>query len=251
MRRTLAVALLTLLCPPAAAASGPRAAGDLGARLAACGTGAAADERFAVFVGSMAAMPGTRRMAARFDLQARREGQRRWRTVPMTGRWYRSDREGRARFVQTQRVERLSQGAAFRARVRFRWYGAEGVQRDRVRHTPACRQPDQRPDLEVASLAVLPGSDAATSRYVLGVRNAGRTAAGPFEAGMASVAGAAGREIEGLPAGERTTIEFVAPRCRPGETVAFRLDVRGVVREADEGDNALTWACGAPIDSVA
>jgi CARDB len=252
MRRTFVAALLCLLCLlclPAVAAGRPAGAPGPTAKLAACGSGAGADQRFAVFVGSMPALRGTRRMAMRFELQVRRGASRRWSPVMATRKWYRSDLAGRARFVQTQRVERLPQGATYRARVRFRWYGVSGVQLERVRSTPVCRQPDQRPDLEIESFAVAPGPDASSSRYLLGVRNAGRSAADAFTVGVAGLERDAVRSVPGLPAGERTTVELVAPRCRPGEIADFRLDVEDTVAESDEADNGFRWPCGAPIDS--
>jgi CARDB len=252
MRRTTALLLPTLLilvwAAPARAQDEPP---PLAATLAACESGPAADERFAVFTGSMPAMRGTRRMAMRFDLLVRSARERAWRPVRARGfgRWQRSD-PGRAGFVYTKRVERLAQAASYRAIVRFRWYGAAGVQRTTVRRTPSCRQPDQRPDLQIDSFAVAPGPDEGSRRYVVGVRNAGRTAAEPFDVGIAGLDGDLLRAVPGLPAGERATVELVGPRCASGDVVAVRLDPRGVVEEADERDNAFRWVCGTPIDSM-
>jgi hypothetical protein len=253
MRRTTAslppflLLLLAVAAPAAAQDEPPR----LAATLAACESGPTADGRFAVFTGSMPAMRGTRRMAMRFDLWVRPYGSRTWATVRARGfgRWQRSD-PGRAGFVYTKRVERLAQAAFYRVSVRFRWYGAGGVQRTSVRRTPVCRQPDQRPDLEVESFAVAPGPDAGSRRYIVGVRNDGRAAADPFEVGLAGLDGDLVRDVPGLPAGERATVEFAGRPCASGDIVAVRLDTQGVVHEADEDDNAFRWACGAPIDSM-
>jgi CARDB len=252
MRRMTASLLPTLLLlVPAAPAVAQDEPPPLAATLAACQSGSTAEERFAVFTGSMPAMRGTRRMAMRFDLTTRPTGARVWTPVRARGfgRWQRSD-PGRAGFVYTKRVERLAQAAWYRVTVRFRWFGASGVQRTTVRRTPACRQPDQRPDLQVESFAVAPGPDADSRRYVVGVRNAGRTAAGPFEVGLAGLARDAVRSVPALPAGERATVELVAPRCTDGEVVQVRLDPRGAVEESDERDNAFRWVCGTPIDSM-
>jgi subtilase family serine protease len=134
--------------------------------------------------------------------------------------------------------------------VRYRWYGAEGVlQRTRLRRTPLCRQPDQRPDLEVDSVAVADGPEPGTYRYVLGVRNFGRGAAGPFQVGAAGLERDVVRPVAGVPAGDRTTVELVAPRCEEGEAVTFQVDVRDAVDETDEGDNRFRWRCVPPIPS--
>src|SRR5690606_36748050 len=149
----LAVALGLLLVFPAAAGAfaaderpRPRVA------LAACSTGATDDERFGVFTASMPALRGTVRTAMRFPLRERTPGSR-WTRVRAAGfgRWERSD-PGRAGFVYTKRVERMRRVADYRVVVRFRWEQADGTRRRRVRRSPVCRQPDPRPDLELASV---------------------------------------------------------------------------------------------------
>ena len=250
MRRTL-VCLMLLACvaavpafaqdapPPADAAPPP-----LKASLAACSTGASGDQRFAVFTGSMPAYRGTRRMAMRFDLFIRPIGAREWLPVRGKGlsRWQRSD-PGRTGFVYTKRVERLLQGNDYRVTVRFRWYQSSGVRRkDRVRRTPICRQPDQRPNLRVESLAIQPGADGASRRYVVTVVNAGRTAAEAFDVALSTTQEDT-RRIAGLPAGERATIEVPAPACPMGERVIAEADSGGVVEESSERDNRFIGAC--------
>jgi hypothetical protein len=252
MRRTTALLLPTLLfLVSAAPALGQSDPPPLAATLAACQSGPTADERFAIFTASMPALRGTRRMAMRFDLVTRPAAARSWTTVRARGfcRWQRSD-AGRGGFVYTKRVERLVQGATYRVKVRFRWYGASGVQRTAVRRSPVCRQPDQRPDLQVESFTVAPGPDEGSRRYVVGVRNAGRTPAEAFEVGLAGLDQDLLREVPGLPAGERATVEFVGRRCTTGDVVGVRLDPRDAVDEADEADNAFRWVCGTPIDSM-
>src|SRR5687768_4954262 len=156
MRRTLVALLLLCLAavPAAAQDAGTAATADtagarppLKASLAACSVGAEEDQRFAVFTGSMPAYRGTTRMAMRFDLFIRPTGAREWLPVKGKGlsRWQRSD-PGREGFVYTKRVERLLQGNEYRVTVRFRWYQSGAKRSDRVRRTPVCRQPDQRPN---------------------------------------------------------------------------------------------------------
>jgi hypothetical protein len=252
MRRTpvlvllaaLAAALLTI----ASTASARHAERPpLRATLAACGTGASADERFAIFTGSMPARKGTRRMAMRFDLYERVDGRDRYARLaaPAFGRWERSE-PGRAGFVYTKRVERLREAAAYRAVVRFRWYDADGTaQRTLTRTTPPCRQPDRRADLEVESIGVVSGERSGEARYLVTVANAGLSAAGAFDVGLVAGGTEAVRSVAALAPGERTTIELAGPRCEGAETISATVDVRGAVDEADEGDNAYRKLCGA------
>lgn len=253
MRRILVCLLLAVVAAvPAFAQDAPQpqpAAVDpapppLKASLAACSTGAAADQRFAVFTGSMPAYRGTRRMAMKFDLYSRPVGGDTWAPVTVRGfgRWQRSD-PGRAGFVYTKRVERLRQGHEYRVAVRFRWYQAPGLaRRDRVRRTPVCRQPDQRPNLRIEALRIEQGADAASRRYVVTVANAGRTAANAFDVGLVTTRDDV-RSVPGLPAGDRATVEFAAPACPMGERVLAQVDVRDVIDEASERDNRFIAAC--------
>ena len=247
MRRTpVALIALPLLFATGAASDLPvDDRPPLKASLAACLSGPTEDERFAVFTGSMPAYRGTRRMAMRFSMVTREPGALKWTSVRVRGfdRWQRSD-PGREGFVYTKRVERLSQDAEYRVVVRFRWYGLRGRQRaDRVRRTPVCRQPDQRADLEIETLSVLPGPDEASRRYVATVLNAGRTAAGPFDVAIAPAGAASLRQVAGLPPGERATVEVVAPACPWGERVTAQADPARVVDESDERDNRSIGAC--------
>jgi hypothetical protein len=256
MRRTLLLLLVIALALPGAAGAGSLQAGErppLAATLDACAAGATPDERFAVFTGSMPALRGTTRMAMRFTLLLRSRSAGDWEVVRAKGfgRWERSD-PGRAGFVYSKRVERLLQGRTYRVVVRYRWYGSSGaLQRTRIRRTPVCRVPDQRPDLEVDSVAVADGPEPGTYRYVLGVRNAGRSAAGPFAVGAAGLERDVVRPVAGVPAGDRTSVELVGPSCSEGDAVTFRLDVRGSVDESDERDNGFRWRCVPPIPSSA
>ena len=216
----------------------------LKASLAACSTGATEDERFAVFTGSMPGYRGTRRMAMKFDLFIRPVGGDTWLPVRARGlgRWQRSE-PGRNGFVYTKRVERLLQGNEYRVVVRFRWYQTPGTRRrDRVRRTPICRQPDQRPNLRIETLRIEPGADVASRRYVVTVANVGRTAAEAFDVGLSTTQDDV-RSVPGLPAGERATVEFAAPACPMGERVVAQADVRGVVDESAERDNRFIAAC--------
>jgi hypothetical protein len=246
MRRApfVVAALLLALCPASPAAAQERP--PLRASLAACESGAGPAARFAVFTGSMPALAGTQRMSMRFDLMERPDRARRWRRVraPAFGRWDRSRVAGAAGFIYTKRVERLKEGARYRAVVRFRWLDRRGrVQRSARRTTAVCSQPFQRPNLAVEAVAIAPGPDAATYRYLVTVVNGGRTAASPSRLGLVTDAGDAVREVPALPPGGRTTVELVQRRCTEGSRLQVTLDLDRAVGESDEGDNASSWPC--------
>lgn len=247
MRRTSAVLSLFALVLAAGAGPAQGAARDkrppLRAALPVCSAGAESDERFAVFTGSMPAYRGTRRMLMRFDLYVRPLGGRRWTAVRGRGlrRWTRSD-SGRAGFVYAKRVENLVPGNEYRTVVRFRWRQTGRRTIRRSRRTPLCRQPELRPNLRIEALSVLPGPDASTRRYVVTVRNRGRSAAGAFDVGIVTTRDDV-LPVSGIPARERTTVEVVAPACAAGGRVFARADVRGVVEESNERDNRSSAAC--------
>jgi hypothetical protein len=244
MRRALFAFLVVCLVPAASAAGQPPA---LRASLAACESGATPAQRFAVFTGSMPALAGTRRMWMRFDLLEKRRGAKRWHRLkaPAFGHWDRSKVSGASGFIYTKRVERLKEDARYRAVVRFRWIDAKGhVQRERRRVTRSCTQPSQRPNLVVESVAIAPSPDPQAFRYIISVANDGPTAAGAFSLGLRIDGPVLAREVPGIAAGGRTTVEITAPRCREGADIAVTLDIARVVREASERDNAAIWPCG-------
>ena len=240
MRRTLAPLALLLAFPAAGHAAAPGDLPPLKASLTSCATGPTAAERHAVFTGSMPAQRGTARMAMRFDLLRRDEGSRRYERVKAAklGRWERSEPD-RAGFIWSKRVERLDDGASYRARIRFRWFDAAGeVQRTAVRRTPVCAQPDQRADLEVGEVAF------ERDAYRVTVLNAGATAAGASWLTVA-VGRSAGERVAvpALAPGERATVAVAGEPCGPDRSVRIVADVRDEVDEADERDNRVVRAC--------
>jgi hypothetical protein len=246
MRRlaTIAFVLAPLAVPAAAGAAQRRP--PLQARLVACATGPTAAARRATFTASMPALAGGVRMGIRFDLLERAVGEPEFARVrlPAWGRWERSDR-GRTGFIYTKTVRGLRAPGAYRARVRFRWYAADGrVLRRARRLTAICREPDPRPDLRAGALAIGPGLGGGTVTYLLTVRNAGRGAAGAFAVALAT-AGVpqAPVAVDGLAAGEGRVVEIAGPRCAPGSTVRFVLDPDGAVAESEEADDVVDRPC--------
>jgi CARDB protein len=249
MRRLATIACLT--APLAAAAPAPAAQErpPLAARLMSCTTGPTPASRTATFTARMPAAAGTQRMWMRFDLLQRTPGQAEYEVVrlPAWGVWQRSQ-PGRTAFIYTKTVQRLRAPGAYRARVRFRWYDANGrLQRRAQRTTRTCREPDPRPDLTAGALTAAPGLGADTATYLLDMRNSGRGAAQPFDVVLA-VAGMPqpALRVPGLAPGEDQLLSIPGPRCAPGSTVRFVLDAGGVVAESDEADDVVDRPCPVP-----
>ncbi len=252
MRRIVLPALLAALALPAPALAATPAAAtapELGAKLASCQTGAVAAQREVEFEAAMPATDGSSELAMRFDLEQRRTTTGAWkavREVPGFGRYERSE-PGAAGFVYRKRVERLALGS-YRVVVRFRWSAADGaVLKRAVRRSAACRQPDLRADLSVVGVTTgdpLPGGRA---RYVVQLRNGGRTATvGAATVGLA-VDGVelATLSLPGLAAGGVGSVAFEGPACRPGGAVVATADPGDALPEGRESDNALAVDCPA------
>jgi CARDB len=245
-RLPLIVALLALAAPAVAHAQQP----PLRAKLTACSSGPLATDRVAAFTGSMPAIKGTRRMWMRFDVLSHPGSTTAFAPlkVPGLGVWQKSAPGRPGGFVFTQRVQGLVAPGAYKAVVRFRWYGNRGrLLRTATRETATCKQPDQRPDLQVARLTAVPGPGAAQATYALQVVNAGHGPAGPFDV-LLSVSGPdrPAQRVTGLDPGDSTTLLFAAPRCAPGSTVRIAVDARGEIGEVDERDDVVERTC--PLD---
>lgn len=251
MHRTPFVVLAVLLALAAAVPASGQGTADpadpppLKAALAACASGPTPAERFAIFTGSMPAAVGTERMAMRFDLYVRSSVGTRWAPIKHKGfgRWERS-LPGKSGFVYTKRVERMRQAASYRAVVRFRWYDADGLQRETTRRTPVCEQPDQRPNLTLA-LVNVSTVDGGRTQYTLEVTNEGSSAAGKFDVALLDEALPVRRTVPALPAGETATVELVGERrCTPEAPTRFLVDPDDAVEESSERDNRSRWLCG-------
>jgi CARDB len=238
------IAVFVLAAPAVAGAQAP----PLRAKVSACSTGPLPTDRTAAFTGSMPAIKGVKRMWMRFDVLARTAKGYAPLKAPGLGVWQKSAPGRAAGFVFTQRVQALPSPGAFKAVVRFRWYGMGGkLLRSATRETPICKQPDQRADLEVGDLGAVPGPAPDEATYSLVVRNDGRGAAGPFDV-LLSGAGPdqPPQRVAGLAAGATTTLVFSAPRCAPGSALRITVDARGEVPEVAETDDAVERTCPLP-----
>jgi hypothetical protein len=228
-----------LLIGTVAAALALAPAGPASATLIACEHGA---EPAAEFEARMGTVPGAVRMRMRFTLQVltpARPGYRRV-AAPGFGGWTTSD-PGTTRYVYTRRVEDLVGPASYRVVVRFRWLDAadEVIARDRA-HSRPCRQQDVRPNLTIRDLAIEPGPDAATRRYVARVRNTGRRPAGAFDVAVGELPPVT---VPSLGPGRERTVEVTGPACEPGSAITAVADPADLLDERSETDNELTLGC--------
>lgn len=206
-----------------------------------CATSALPAERVASFVGAMPAMSGATRMQMRFDLQRRRPDERMWHRVYGVqgfGVWE-TALPARSGFVFHKRVDGLQVPASYRSIVRFRWLRSDGtIVRSVRRRTPACVQPDLRPDIVQGRLRAVLDARPALAVYTLAVRNAGRSTAGAFTVRIAD----ASTEVPRLAAGAQVEVTLVARMCLPGPGVRVVVDADRRVDESDER-NAIRRRC--------
>jgi hypothetical protein len=240
--------LLAGLAALPAAAQAPVFDLPVKARLTDCHSGLAATDRFAVFVGQMPALKGTKRMWMRFDLFELTPGGGAWQNVvvPKFGTWQKS-LPGKPGFIYEKRVDQLQAPARYRAQIRYRWYDAHGrLQRQARRTTPACNEPDPRPDLVVGKVTAV-AAGKGRLRYLIAVRNDGRSDVGSFDLVLSvDGAGQPPATVTGLPAGGRTKVAVVAPACAPASQIQVALDPAGTIDESNETNDAVTRACPAP-----
>lgn len=251
--RQIAGALVSAaIVVPAVAVAAPRSADSessrpaLAAKLASCRTGTADEGGTARFTGSMPAVRGSRRLAMRFELERRREGDEEdWERIsaPTFGSWERS-RPGVSGFVYSKTVEGLTAVAAYRAVVRFRWIDARGrTVRTRRRTTTACRQPDPRPNLTLERLRPAISSTGPVAE--LTIRNTGRgdTLAPAVVAFAAGGVEAPSQTVPPLGPGVTAVVTFPLSGCAPGQSMTATIDPVDGIDEALETDNMLTRPC--------
>jgi hypothetical protein len=230
----------------AAAPAGAATAKPYATRLT-CHTGVTSDQRYMDVRASMHAVPGTVRMAVRFDVQERVAPALVFSpaAAPDLGVWNKSKKKVNP-YNYDQVVKGLDAPAAYRTRVGFRWYGKhDKVLKSVHRTTRICGQPDLRPDLSVKNVIVGPPTVAGNPwRYTVVVRNDGRSAAGAFDVAFAPPDGAVQTApIAGLQKGDQTRVTFTGPACRSAAPPAFTVDSTNAVDESDETDNQATATC--------
>jgi hypothetical protein len=144
MRRLILLTLaFAAILPAQAMGQKPK----LAATLLTCSTGATAPARSLTVSGSMPATAATHRMSMRFDLYQRLPGKATFKRLklPAWNSWTKSDPEVPGLVFQ-RTVDSLVAPAAYKVKVRFRWYNAAGARiKTKTRTTKVCRQPHQPP----------------------------------------------------------------------------------------------------------
>ena len=241
--------LLSVMIPALGLWVAPAAArAPASVKLLGCVEALAPEARTATFEARMRADAGSERMQLRFTLQARVGAAPTWRRVVADGlgEWLTSAPLV-SRYTYAKTVENLSAPASYRMLVRFRWLDADGAVIEHARAVSrACRQSDMRADLRPTGVEVVPAPDGTRASYRVTVRNAGRSAAGPFEVGF-SVAGVAlaPAGLPGLEPDARRTLVFSGPPCAPGVPLVATVDAGDSVDERDERDDVLATTCPA------
>jgi hypothetical protein len=144
-------------------------------------------------------------------------------------------------------VGNLPAPAEYRFRVTFRWTGANGkVLASRTRVSAACFQPELRPDLLVQSILVQPVAGKPNqAQYEATIRNAGATAAGPFQVvfttGGSTVSKT--RTIQRLGRHESVRERFIGPACTAATAPRVTVDPNHRIDEFNPSNNSLTATC--------
>jgi hypothetical protein len=223
MQRALVlIAAFFAIAPAAHAATRPQAA------LVSCDK----VHHSAVFDGRMDNRPGSARMQMRFQLQDHGPGEH-WVRVAVPGfSAWQSSATGRSRYVYTKTVDGLVGPASYRVVVSFRWLATDGtVLRRATDVSPACRQPDPRPDLSVAALEVRPALRPERRRYAITIANTGRSAAPASRLA--------------LDPGAEQTVVVTGRACESGTLLTAAADATDVVDEHDEDDDTFALSCPA------
>jgi hypothetical protein len=237
MRWTIATALCLAAFAAAPAAAGTKPAS---VRVAECSPSA----HSAVFYARMQQVPGSVSMALRLTL-LERTGPAGFAPVrvPVLRRW-RKSQPGRGGFAVRQRVRNLTDGAAYRARVDFRWKDGKGaVVHSERRTSHTCKVVGRPlPNLRARPVWAHPTDVKGVLRYAVGVTNTGHAAAQLVPVRL-SVDGSEvnTRTVAALAPGESRLLFFRGPACE--RTVSAMADPAGLIPERDETDNASQVAC--------
>jgi hypothetical protein len=248
--------LIVLVATAAVAAPGPASAGKGLAAPAArhavvsvsdCHPAEELAQRYASFSGQIRAYPDTARMMMRFTLLERLSGARRFKPVPLQDlRPWRRSKPGARAFIYTQRVTALRDDGAYRMRVQFRWYGADGtLLRTRFAHSRVCRQPAPLPNLTIGGISSLPAATPDQRLYSITVTNSGDGEARNVDVALevdGTVVG--GTRVDLLPADESTVVQISGPTC--ASDVRAIADPDRQIRETSDADNTLTVPCPQP-----
>jgi hypothetical protein len=203
----------------------------------------------------MRPLPGTLKMALRFELLAKSKSHGSYRALTGgdLGTWISpanptlGQRAGDVWILNKQVVD-LAAPASYRFRVFFRWSGAHNhVLGTAMRDSSTCVQPELRPDLLVQSIDVQAVSGRPSEdRYVATIRNAGATAAGMFDVWFSP---GDGQDVktrflpDGLGARSNVKVSFLGPACTSTSTPTVTVDPKDEVDDYNWANNSLTAVC--------
>ena len=183
------------------------------------------------------------RLKLRFKLLERgADGSFRPVDAPALARW-RSSRPGVRAFAYKQNVKGLSPDSAYRARVDFRWYAADGtLARKLRRHSGTCSQSGPLPNLRARTVGSQATPTSGVRRYTVRLANTGEAAADGAKVRFA-VEGASSEDkaVGRLAAGDFALVSFLAPDCTTAVTAT--ADPAGELAESVETDNSQRLAC--------
>jgi hypothetical protein len=202
----------------------------------------------------MRSIPGTEKLAVRFQLLRKQAGETALVRAGDLGTWLSpadptlGQRSGDV-WQLTKSVADLAAPAEYRFRVSFRWIGPHGrtLSRD-TRLTAPCQQSELRPDLLVKSVAVAPLLGSSTvDEYSATVANDGATATGPFEVAFAPGDGSPlkVRDVQSLKPHATVLVRFRGPVCAPANPPTITADPASQVDDRDRSNNSLTASCAA------
>jgi hypothetical protein len=240
----VAVIVAALAAFPAAGFAAPRsdppAPGGLVEKVVTCDL--TSSDRVATFYGRMDAIPAAAKMQMRFQLLQRLGAASGWDKldVPALRAWHTSQ-TGVKRFGWRQTVDNLRAGAAYKARVQYRWLTAVGTVLDtQTRDTPTCRGP--LPNIVVGALTTRPGPTSDTVTYRVGISNAGKVDADQVDVRLSVDKAILDTvTISHLAVGDQRTVSFTGPACRHG--VRVKADPGNSIGESIEDDNSQLFAC--------
>jgi len=240
----VAAILAVLAAFPAAGFAAPRTdppnPGGLVEKVVSCDV--TSSDRAATFYGRLDALPGTSKMQIRFQLLQRLGVDASWTKldVPALRAWHTSQ-AGVKRFGWKQTVDNLRAGAAYKARVQYRWLTATGAVLDSaVRETPVCRGP--LPNIVVGDLSTRPGPTSDTVTYRVGISNRGKVDADEVDVQMSVDKAILDTvTISHLAVGDQRTVSFTGPACRHG--VRVKADPGNSIGESIEDDNSQLFSC--------
>ncbi len=226
-----------------------------------CQTALDPAERAVSVTAVMRPIPGTGKMAMRFQLLKRTK--RFSRPVALAGSDLNSwltpknptlgSRPG-DRWVVKHPVVDLAGPDFYRFKVAFRWSDVSGhVIGTAVRATRLCFQPERRADLEVVAIQVAPlVSDPGFDSYHAAIRNTGKTASGPFQVQFSDGVSEDTmiRTVQQLPPHHQRVVYFKAPACSAVTPATITADPEHLVDVSSRTNSSMMTTCASATPSL-